>query len=90
MQIPLSFIYFVCVYPGCKTLREGRKSLFWQIYIILQDDRYNQSHISRAERLFKYDVICSQVAGYNSNKQNDPIDDALRGHYALASLPAGI
>ena len=43
-----------------------------------------------AGRLFKYDVICSQVAGYNSNKQNDPIDDALRGRHALASLPAGI
>ena len=42
VQFPLSFIYFVCVYPGCKTLREGRKSLFWQVYIIvLQDDRYN-------------------------------------------------
>ena len=27
---------------------------------------------------------------YNSNKQNDPIDDALRGRHALASLPAGI
>ena len=51
---------------------------------------FNQSRISRAERLFKYDVICSQVAGYNSNKQNDPIDDAFRGRHALASLPAGI
>ena len=39
---------------------------------------------------FKYDVICSQVAGYNSNKQNYPIDDAFRGRHALASLPAGI
>ena len=31
-----------------------------------------------------------EVSGYNSNKQNDPIDDALRGRHALASLPAGI
>ena len=53
-------------------------------------DAFNQSRISRAERLFKYDDICSQVAGCNSNKQNDPIDDALRGRHALASLPAGI
>ena len=36
-----NFLYLVCVYPGCKTVREGRKSLFWQVYIILQDDRYN-------------------------------------------------
>ena len=43
-----------------------------------------------AGRVFKYDVIFSQVAGYNSNKQNDPIDDAFRGRHALASLPAGI
>ena len=35
-------------------------------------------------------VICSQVSVYNSNKHNDPIDDALRGRHALASLPAGI
>ena len=26
MQFPLSFIFFVFIYPGCKTLREGRKS----------------------------------------------------------------
>ena len=50
----------------------------------------NQSRISRAERLFNYDVIVSHAVGCNSNKQNDPIDDALRGHHALASLPAGI
>ena len=43
-----------------------------------------------AERLFNYDVIDSHAVGCNSNKQNDPIDDALRGHHALASLPAGI
>ena len=49
-----------------------------------------QSRISRAERLFNYDVIDSHAVGCNSNKQNDPIDDALRGHHALASLPAGI
>ena len=52
MQFALSFMYFVCIYPGCKTLlpkivacegrKEGRKSLFWQVYIIIiQDDRYN-------------------------------------------------
>ena len=52
--------------------------------------RFNQSRISRAERLFNYDVIDSHAVGCNSNKQNDPIDDALRGHHALASLPAGI
>ena len=51
---------------------------------------YNQSRISRAERHFNYDVIDSHAVGCNSNKQNDPIDDALRGHHALASLPAGI
>ena len=51
---------------------------------------FNQSRISRAERLFNYDVIDSHAVGCNSNKQNDPIDDALRGHHALASLPAGI
>ena len=50
----------------------------------------NQSRISRAERLFNYDVIDSDAVGCNSNKQNDPIDDTLRGHHALASLPAGI
>ena len=50
----------------------------------------HQSRISRAERLFNYDVIDSHAVGCNSNKQNDPIDDALRGHHALASLPAGI
>ena len=49
-----------------------------------------QSRISRAERLFNYDVIDSHAVGCNSNKQNDPIDDALRGPHALASLPAGI
>ena len=31
-----------------------------------------------------------ELSGYNSNKQNDPIDDAFRGRHALASLPAGI
>ena len=51
---------------------------------------FEQSRISRAERLFTYDVIDSHAVGCNSNKQNDPIDDALRGHHALASLPAGI
>ena len=51
---------------------------------------FEQSRISRAERLFNYDVIDSHAVGCNSNKQNDPIDDALRGHHALASLPAGI
>ena len=54
-----------------------------------QYDLY-QSRISRAERLFNYDVIDSHAVGCNSNKQNDPIDDALRGHHALAALPAGI
>ena len=49
-----------------------------------------QSRISLAERLFNYDAIDSHAVGCNSNKQNDPIDDALRGHHALASLPAGI
>ena len=50
----------------------------------------HQSRISRAERLFNYDVIDSHAVGCNSNKQNDPIEDALRGRHALASLPAGI
>ena len=36
----------------------------------------NQSRISRAERLFNYDVIDSHAVGCNSNKHNDPIDDA--------------
>ena len=51
---------------------------------------YYQSRISRAERLFNYDVIDSHAVSCNSNKQNDPIDDALRGHHALTSLRAGI
>ena len=28
MQFALSFMYFICVYPGCKMLREGRKEIF--------------------------------------------------------------
>ena len=60
------------------------------ISYLLKHIEYKQSRISRAERLFNYDVIDSHAVGCNSNKQNDPIDDALRGHHALASLPAGI
>ena len=59
-----------------KRVREGSG---WNIHTIITAFLYT------AGRLFKYDVICSQVAGYNSNKQNDPIDDALCGRHALAS-----
>ena len=41
MQFPLSFIYFVCVYPGCKTLREGRKSLFQYLVETFEITRTN-------------------------------------------------
>ena len=73
----------------------------WRVYLqnsrdvgstrrVVKTGWFDQSRISRAERLFNYDVIDSHAVGCNSNKQNDPIDDALRGHHALASLPAGI
>ena len=73
--------------PSQLTINCNVFQYYFLIYIIVE---LYQSRISRAERLFKYDIICSQVAGYNSNKQNYPIDDAFRGRHALASLPAGI
>ena len=54
------------------------------------DQAIGTAFLYTAGRLFNYYVIDSHAAGYNSNKQNDPIDDALRGHHALASLPAGV
>ena len=49
MQFALNCMYFVCVYPGCKTLLpkivacEGRKegNLYFGKYTLIQDDRYN-------------------------------------------------